>query len=168
MVLSYYVIKYPYQIIWFLFKLLKLNPNVVAYCAEPIDYFIWENIKTYLPEIPIVAPKKMHRFLLEKGIEAKSLPSFPKAVIMFRHAAHKFPKKNIIKIGFRHGAYNFKRSTKVVNYNFFDVYLTGSQRDLEDIQKLGVTIGKAIGSPKMDTIFDRKFTSEKLDGLHEK
>ena len=32
----------------------------------------------------------------------------------------------------------------------------------------GVTIGKAIGSPKMDPIFGRKFTSDKLDGLHEK
>ncbi len=44
MVLSYYLIKYPYTAMWYLAKIFKKQDEVVFYCADPLDYEMFKPI----------------------------------------------------------------------------------------------------------------------------
>ncbi len=166
MVLSYYIYKYPYKIAWHFAKLLKRLDEVVFYCADPLDYEMFLPIQKHLPEIPIIAKNsKTRKYLEQKGIAYKRMPSFPKAVIMARHAAYKFPVRKIVKIGFDHGLYQFKRWTAPENYNRFDVYFVSSPEQVKTAISLGIRTTKAIGYPKLDSAFDGTYNEQFLNKI---
>lgn len=149
-------------------RLLDKNPPVICYCAEPLDYLIFESVQPYLTYIPVAGKRKTRLYLKKRGIKCKRMPCFPKAVIMFRHAAHKFPERRIMKIGFRHGAYNFKKYTHADNYNEFTLFLTTSQSDVEIAESLGCRTVYSIGAPKIDPLFNGKYNSDTLIPYKEK
>jgi len=169
MVLSYYLYRFPYSIIWYLKNLLNRLEPFVFYCGDPLDYYVFAPVAKYLGNINYVTDKKsVKAFFNEKEIPYKSMPVFPSVVIMARHSTHKFPCNSIIKIGMRHGAYHFKRMTSAANYNQFDLYLMTSQSDVETGLKLGVKSAKAIGFPKMDPCFDDTISIITLKNLSKK
>ncbi len=168
MVFSYYIYKYPYKFIWHIKKLFGLE-SLIFYCADPLDYEMFLPIKKYLPEILIVAKnKKTKQYLTSKGINFSSMPVFPKAVIMARHEHYKFPVEKIIKIGFDHGLYQFKRWTSPKNYNGFDVYFVSSENQVETAKKMGIKSTVAIGYPKLDNAFNGIYNDKYLQSLKQK
>lgn len=155
MVLSYYLYNYPYKLIWYLRELLFGNKEIAFYCADPLDYEMFLPIKKYLPEIQIIAKnRKTRRYLKSKNISYKRMPYFPKAVIMARQQPYKFPVNQIIKIGFDHGLYQFKKWTSARNYNDFDVYLVSSDEQVKLALQNGIKSTFAIGYPKLDKAFN--------------
>jgi CDP-glycerol glycerophosphotransferase (TagB/SpsB family) len=155
MVFSYYLYKYPYKFTWYLFKLFKKNPDVVAYCADPLDYVVLEPILKYLPRVEtVVKNRKTARYLKMRRIKFKRMPCFPEAVMMCRHAAYKFPEQKIVRIGFRHGAFHFKSFANARYYNAFDLYFMTSQKEVEEAIAKGIKSARAVGFPKLDPIFN--------------
>ncbi|MFZ0390967.1 MAG: CDP-glycerol glycerophosphotransferase family protein, partial [Calditrichia bacterium] len=140
----------------------------MCYCQEPLDYEIFKNIQPFLPPIPIVTARKYRANFMEKGITPQFLPCFPKAVIMFRHAVHKFPEEKIIKIGLRHGAYHFKKLSSAGSYNKFDVFLMTSSHEVQVAQSTGISTGRAVGFPKLDPLFNGKLSDEILESYRRK
>jgi CDP-glycerol glycerophosphotransferase (TagB/SpsB family) len=112
--------------------------------------------------------KKTKNYLAERNINYKSMPFFPKIVIMGRHEPYKFPGKQIVKIGFDHGLYQFKRWTSPRNYNAFNVYFVSSEKQVENAKKLGINSTFAIGYPKLDNAFNGTYNEEFLQKLKEK
>lgn len=168
MVFSYYIYKYPYKIAWHLAQLFR-SKSVIFYCADPLDYEMFLPIKKYLYDVTIVAKnKKTKNYLSEKGIAFKSMPAFPNAVIMARHEPYKFPVKKIIKIGFDHGLYQFKRWTSPKNYNGFNVYFVSSKRQVETAKSMGINSTFAIGYPKLDNAFNGFYNEKYLSDLKKK
>ena len=155
MVFSYYL-KYPiYNILWHIVKYFRWKKNKnILYCEDAFDAFLFQNVGIYLQKIEIVAKnRKVKRDLINKGYtNIKLMPSFPDSVIMFRNMAWKFPCKNIIKIGFTHGAFNFKKHSKPNYYNMFDLFFLTSTTELDRVRKLGVTTKLAVAYPKIDSI----------------
>jgi 3-deoxy-D-manno-octulosonic-acid transferase len=155
---------------WYIHKLIgKLTP-IVFYCGDPLDHFVFAPVNQYLSNVVYVTDKAHVRLFLQKqGIICKNMPVFPKAVIMARHATHKFPVQEIVKIGMRHGAYHFKRMTSAENYNSFDLYLMTSIKDVEAGNKVGITSAKAVGFPKLDTLFtEQSLSSKTIQPIHSK
>lgn len=151
MVFSYYLFKPFYSAGWRLLNLLHKRQETVFYCHTPVDLEIWLPVQKYLNPIPIVTDKReTYEFLKGKGFSVRKLPAFPKAVIMCRVSAHKFPSQKVIKIGMMHGAYHFKRRTSAKNYLPFSLYMFSSQMDLDNAVSIGVTCGKVGGYPKLD------------------
>jgi len=168
MVLSYYLYKYPYKIAWFAKRLFGLE-QLAFYCADPLDYEMFLPIAKYLPHITIIAKnKKTKDYLDEKGVVYKTMPVFPKVVIMGRHEPYKFPVKNIVKIGFDHGLYQFKRWTSPKNYNDFNVYFVSSEKQVQNAKKMGINSTEAIGYPKLDNAFNGTYDNSYLDNLKRK
>lgn len=166
MVFSQYILSPLYSLAWHLIRLFRRDLPLVFYCPELIDYYSFVPVQKYLPELIIVSNNpQVQAFLRRRCIPFSRLPSFPKAVIMCRHATHKFPCGSIIKIGMRHGPYHFKRMTKAANYNRFDLYFFSSQADLKAAEDIGVRIGRAIGFPRLDPAFDGSISSTRLDKL---
>jgi CDP-glycerol glycerophosphotransferase (TagB/SpsB family) len=163
MVLTYHLYRYPYKIAWQALKILGRNPPIVCYCGEPVDHVVFETIQKHLPPIPIVSGRRARPYFESKGIRPGRMPAFPQAAIMFRHAAHKFPEAGIIKIGLAHGAYRFKRFTRAANYNAFDVYMATSSQEVEWGKRFGIKTAVAVGSPKLDPLFDGTYDRQSLD-----
>ena len=156
MVFSYYI-TYPfYNMLWHLFKLFRRKKKLILYCEDAIDIILFKNVGKYLENIDIVAKNnEIKQKLLNHGYKNISImPSFPDVVIMFRNMAWKFPCKKIIKIGFTHGAYNFKKHSKANYYNMFDLFFLTSKHDIEKLRKHGVTIDLDIAYPKIDSLFN--------------
>jgi len=169
MVLSQYLLRIPYSLIWHLKKLLKIPMPIVFYTAELIDYYAFAPVLIHLKPLTLVSPNlEVRTHLKELGIPCQARNLFPRAVIMCRHSTHKFPCKSIIKIGLRHGAYHFKRLTKAANYNQFDLYMFSSTKDLEAAISIGVTCGKAIGFPRLDPALRREYTTVHISALRDK
>lgn len=168
MVVAYHLYRYPYKVVWQTLRLLKRNPPVVCYCGEPVDHVIFEAIQKHLPAVPIVSGRRARPYLESQGIRSARLPAFPQAVIMFRHAAHKFPEAGIVKIGLAHGAYRFKRFTRAANYNAFDVYMATSSQEVEWGKRFGIKTALAVGSPKLDPLFDGTYDRETLDAYRKR
>lgn len=167
--LSYYLYKYPYKLFWNISNLLGKCDYVAFYCADPLDYEMFLHIVKYLPSIKIIAKnKKVKSYLKNKQIEYISLPAFPKAVIMGRQTPYKFPVKKIIKIGFDHGLYQFKRWTATKYYNWFNVYFVSSQKQVELAKKRGIKTTYAIGYPKLDNAFNGEYNEIYLNELKHK
>jgi CDP-glycerol glycerophosphotransferase (TagB/SpsB family) len=133
-----------------------------------MDYVIFEAIQKYLPTVPIVSGSRARPYLQSRGIASARMPSFPRAVIMFRHATHKFPEERITKIGLAHGAYRFKRFTRAANYNAFDVYMATSSQEVEWGREFGIATAVAVGAPKLDPLFDGTLDSKALDAYRER
>jgi len=141
-----------YRCLW---KLKSSRLPLAFYCPELIDLLGFEPVARHLPELTYLSRDEATRHRLkEAGKPCLGTFAFPRALIMSRHALHKFPSEEIISIGMRHGPYHFKRMTKAENYNRFALYLFSSQADLEAAREIGVTIGKAIGFPRLDPAFD--------------
>ncbi len=167
MVLSYYLYKYPYKIAWHFRKIFGLK-QLVFYCADPLDYEMFLPIKRYLPPIKIIAKNnKTRKYLTKKGIEYFRMPVFPKVVIMARHAHYKFPVNDIIKIGFDHGLYQFKRWTSPRNYNGFNVYFVSSEEQVRTAMAMGINSTVAIGYPKLDNAFNGTYDNKYLNKIKE-
>ncbi|MEE4311244.1 MAG: CDP-glycerol glycerophosphotransferase family protein [candidate division KSB1 bacterium] len=133
-----------------------------------MDYIVMKSVLRHLSGVQYIAKNsRTKKYLKSLGIEAKRPPAFPKAVLMCRHAAHKFPAKSIIKIGFRHGAYHFKTFAGAKYYNLFDIYFFTSEREVELAKQLGVTCGSAVGFPKLDPAFDGSIDDIKLKRIRE-
>lgn len=155
MVLSYYIYKYPYILFWHLRNFGKKEKRIAFYCADPLDYEMFFPIQKHLPKIEIIAKNvKTKKYLKEKKIKYTGMPSFPNVVIMARHTPYKFPVSKIVKIGFDHGLYQFKRWTSPKNYNGFNVYFVSSDSQVQTAKKLGINSVKAIGYPKLDRAFN--------------
>ena len=166
MVISYYIFKYPYKVFWHLLRLLGRNPEVVVYYADPMDYYVLRPVLRYMPALPVlVKNRKTARFFRDLGLDCKYLPSFPKAVIMCRHATHRFPEDRIVKIGFRHGAYHFKAFSRARYYNAFDIFFVTSQKEVELAENMGITSTRAIGFPKLDPAFNNVYRQTTLDRI---
>lgn len=153
MVLSYYVLRPFYNAVWYTLKLFRKEVFAVFYCDDAFDAGLFANVQKHLKPLPLVAKnKKVARKLSELGFrDVKVLPVFPDVVIMVRNMAWKFPCPGIVRIGFEHGAYNFKRFSKAHYYNLFSVFFMTSSHDVERVRKLGVTTAEAIGYPKLDS-----------------
>lgn len=166
MVLSYYIYKYPYMLIWHLRNFVRKEKQVAFYCADPLDYEMFLPIQKYLPNIEIIAKNvKTKKYLKEKHISYSGMPSFPNVVIMARHTPYKFPGNKIAKIGFDHGLYQFKRWTSPKNYNGFNVYFVSSDEQVNTAKKLGIHSVQAIGYPKLDRAFNGELDDDYLINL---
>lgn len=152
MVASYYLLKPLYSLCWRILKLFKARTETVFYCHTTLDLQNWLPVQKYLKPIPLVSDKaNTRKELRAMGYIVKPLPVYPKAVIMCRLAAHKFPSRKVIKIGMRHGAYHFKRMSKAGNFNLFQLYLFTSPQDLAKAKSIGVSCGEVGGFPKLDS-----------------
>lgn len=166
MVFSYHLTKYPFRLVYAILSLFGRTKGIYFYCAEQIDLEVFREIQRHLHSVDIVTDKKsMLKYFLDHKIPCKQLPVFPKAVIMCRHACHKFPSQRIIKIGMRHGPYHFKKMTSASNYNLFDIYMFSSQDDLAEAIKTGVKTGVATGYPKLDPALNGEFSQKELSTI---
>jgi CDP-glycerol glycerophosphotransferase (TagB/SpsB family) len=84
---------------------------------------------------------------------------------MARHAPYKFSVQQILKIGFDHGLYQFKRWTSPENYNRFNRYFVSSPEQVKSAKTLGITTTKAIGYPKLDNAFNGTYNEEFLNKI---
>lgn len=166
MVLTYYVVKFPYKLIWNVLNLFKKRKEVVFYCANELDLEIFKNVQRHLLPIPVVAKTgKLQKKLLEQGIKARVMPVFPKGVIMCRQACYLFPESKVIKIGINHGAYHFKPFANVKGHNMFNQFHFTSSKEVEEAKAIGITSGVGLGFPKMDDAFNGTYSKEVLDEL---
>lgn len=155
MVLSYYLAKFPYTLMWRRKEKKDKLESIVFYCGDPVDHYAFAPVNKYLKNVVYATDKAyVKRFLKQKGIPFLHMPVYPKAVIMARHSAHKFPCNNIVRIGMRHGAFHFKKMISAENYNIFDAYFMTSLSDVLSGKKQGITKGRAIGYPKLDPAFN--------------
>jgi len=164
MVFSYYI-KYPfYNLIWYILKIIRKKKLNILYCDSSFDITLYKNVGKHLSDIKIVAKnKKVREELKAMGYKNISLlPSFPDSVIMFRNMAWRFPCKKIIKIGFKHGAYNFKRHSKAQYYDMFNLFFLTSSSEVEIVRKLGVKTELDVAYPKVDSLFDGSITEDDL------
>jgi len=162
-----YILFLPYKWVWNILNILKRRSAVIFYCEDPLDYHMFVPIQKHLP-VPVtyVARKaKTKAFFRGNHIPFKTFPVFPAAVIMARHAAFRFPAKGIVKIGFDHGLYQFKRWTATKYYNRFDLYLVSSRRQVELARQRGIRTTQAVGYPKLDKAFDGSISAQDLQKL---
>ncbi len=162
-----YLLYVPYKVLWHVLNLFKKREDIIFYCADPLDYEMFLPVAKHLsfPVRIIAANRKTRRYLKEKGLPFGRPPVFPRAVIMARHAAYKFPVKKIVKLGFDHGLYQFKRWTSAKYYNRFDVYFVSSSQQMKTALQKGINSTQAVGYPKLDKAFDGSITSEYLVDL---
>jgi len=170
MVFSYYVTKPFYAILWHIIKLFRRYPKHILYCDAAFDATLFQNVAPYLAPVSIVAKNKVIKEqLVKQGYHnVTTLPTFPDTVIMFRNMAWRFPCKEIVKIGFAHGAYSFKRHSKASYYNLFDLFFMTSSHDIERVRRLGVTTDLAVAYPKIDPVFNGTISAEHLGQLSQK
>ena len=160
-----YILPVFYRPLWHLSKLVIRTKWFGFYCADPLDYYMFQPIRKHL-DIPITyiaKNSKTRRFLKKMRVPCKRYPSCPDAVIMARQTAYKFPVRKIVKIGFDHGLYQFKRWTSSKYYNLFDVYFVSSRNQVELAKERGINTTVAIGYPKLDQAFDGTYDHEMLE-----
>lgn len=163
MVLSYYLLKYPYKLLWLYNNSFFKKPSSVFYCSDLLDIIIFNQVQKHLKQIPVIAKNgKVAKILKSNLIDSEIYPSYPKAVIMCRHACHKFPEKKILKFGFRHGAYHFKKFSNPQNYNAFTNFFVTSPYEVELAKEIGIHTCISIGYPKLDPAFDGTYDNDFL------
>ncbi len=166
MVLSYYLIKYPYKMVWRWKHWRGTTEGIVLYCGDPLDYELFKPVQKYIKPVKVVAKnKKVQQRLKEMGVDATTLPAYPKAVIMFRQAAYRFPEAQILKFGFRHGAYHFKPFANTKTYNMIDRFFMTGTDEVEKAKAVGITCGVPAGFPKLDPAFDGTYNADYLKDL---
>ena len=166
MVFSYYIRRPVYSLVWHLLHAFGRKGGCILYCEDAFDARLFANVQRHLRPVPIVAKNRsVQKALARQGFESSTLPAFPECVIMFRNMAWKFPCGKIIKIGFEHGAYNFKRFSKAQYYNLFNVFFMTSSHDVRRVEALGVKTAVAVGFPKIDSMFDGSVTETQLSKL---
>lgn len=164
MVLSFYIVKPLYCAAWHIVRLFRRKNIAVLYCDDAFDVTLFKNVKKHLSTVAIVAKNsRVARAIRANGYACRVMPVFPDVVIMFRNMAWKFPCKKIVKFGFEHGAYNFKRFSKAAYYNMFDCFFMTSSHDVGRVKKIGVTTAMPVGFPKIDGALDGSITGSELD-----
>ena len=168
MVLSYYLLKIPYTIVWEVRNILGLNKDVMLYCANALDYQIFSPVQKHIEhDVKVIAKdKKAQQELAQIGVESVLYPAFPKGIIMCRQAGYKFPANRMLKVGMRHGAYTFKPFANTKGYNLLDYFYMTSNREVERAKAKGINCGIAIGFPKLDPFFDGSITSDQVSEIH--
>ena len=156
MPLSSILYSMPYRLFWKIHKARKKLIPLVAYCAEPLDYHVLEPVVRHLNASCVYVAKNSgaEQYLGFMGIKAKRMPVFPRVVLMARHSIWKFPVKDILKFGFRHGPYHFKTFTANRHYLAFTLFFVTSEYEAEYLNKAGITNTHAIGYPKLDDAFN--------------
>ncbi len=166
MVFSYYVIKFPYKLIWHFLNTFKKRTEIVFYCANELDLEVFKNVRKHLKPIPVVVQnKRVQNKLKALGIESSLLPSFPKAVIMCRQACYLFPTSKVIKIGINHGAYHFKPFANIKGHNMFNQFFFSSSQEVKEAEQIGITSGIGLGFPKLDDAFNGTYNSSIINNL---
>ena len=169
MKLKYYIHKIPYNICWQFAKKFSKTKKVALYCEDVFDVYLFKNIQKHLKQIPIIAKnKRIQNDIRKLGYEVSVMPDFPETVIMFRNSAWHFSVKEINKIGFEHGAYNFKRMSKSHYYNLFNVFCMTSEHDVKRAEANGVQTAISVGFPKIDDVFDGSISTKELNELKNK
>ena len=164
MILSYYILKYPYILACYLIKLFRGKKQIVFYCDNELDYEICRNID--IPGIEYVARNRKIADKLKSHVtKVRTWPVFPDAVIMARHALHRFPCGSITRIGLRHGPYHFKKMIDPSRYNAFDLFLMTSAHEVEKARRCGITNSVDGGFPKLDSLLDGSIDSSTLQKL---
>lgn len=147
-------------------NLLSKREGIYLYCGNEIDYTLFLPVQKYFNAVMVIAKnREVQSKLLQLGVPSVLMPVFPKAVIMFRHAAYKFPEEKIIKIGFRHGAYHFKPFAGTKSYNMNTVFFMTSQKEVDLAKEQGIHCGVGIGFPKLDPGFDGTYDEHYLTDL---
>jgi len=161
MIISSYFFKIPYRVLWHIARHRNKLIDCAVYCAEPLDYAILEPVIKYLnkPCEYVAKNSKTKHYLRQKGIQPKRMPVFPKIVIMARHSMWKFPVRDILKFGFRHGPYHFKTFTAKQQYLVFTRFFLTSVYEVEEAKSAGITNVQAIGYPKLDVAFNGSWTN---------
>jgi len=169
MIVSGYLLKIPYWLVWQLKRLRGKLVDLVFYLDLEQDYYIIENILPHLSHPYRLAARNHHlaEKFKEKGIGVDVWPVFPKVLVMSRHAFHRFPISKITKIGLRHGPYHFKKMIASKKYNLFDLFLFTSQHEADVAKQLGINSAIAGGYPKLDA-FRQKETIAFAKQLTEK
>tara|TARA_R110001583_G_scaffold16041_5_gene65159 strand:- start:22234 stop:24060 length:1827 start_codon:yes stop_codon:yes gene_type:complete len=166
MVVSYYIIKYPYKLVWNILNFFKKRKEVVFYCANELDLEIFKNVKKHLKPISVVVRnKRIKNKLKTLGVKSRLMPVFPKAVIMCRQACYLFPESKIIRIGINHGAYHFKPFANVKGHNMFNQFFFSSAQEVKEAEQIGITSGVGVGFPKLDDAFNGTYDSTYLNNL---
>lgn len=166
MVFSYYLYKYPYKLLWYLNSYIGKTIEFAFYCADPLDYKMFLPIAKFLPGVQIIAKNsKTKKFLSQSGIPYTNMPAFPKVVIMARQTPYKFPVDKIVKFGFDHGLYQFKRWTSPENYNGFNLYFVSSPKQVEIANSMGINSVRAVGYPKLDNAFNGHYNEAYIENL---
>jgi len=151
MVFSQIILRPFYALAIRILGIIRERRETVFYCHTPVDMQNWLPVQRHLKPIRIVTDKAAtYRYLKDAGYAPGKLPAFPKAVIMCRVAAHKFPSRKVMKIGMTHGAYHFKRFSSAKHFTPFSLYLFTSERDLQNAIQAGIRCGKVGGFPKLD------------------
>lgn len=167
MVLSYYISRPLYAACWLLLKLFRRNVTCHLYCDDAFDAQLFLTVQKHLGTVVTLVAKnrRVQNNLKQQGFSAQLYPTYPDMVIMFRNMAWKFPCNRIIRIGFEHGAYNFKRFSKAQYYNLFTRFFMTSEHDVNRAQTRGIRTAQAIGFPKVDPAFDGSITQKELSAL---
>jgi len=166
MVVTYYVIKYPYKLVWNILNFFKKRKEIVFYCANELDLEIFKNVEKHLLPVSIVVKnKKMQDKLSKMGVRSRCMPVFPKGVIMCRQACYLFPEKKIVRIGINHGAYHFKPFANVKGHNMFDQFFFSSEQEVQEAKEIGIKSGVGVGFPKLDDAFNGSYSDTKLHSL---
>lgn len=166
--LSYYLLTIPYTFVWTVLRFFRKEKQIHFYCDCYLDYVIFENVRTHLPELTIIAKnKQVKNELSSHGITSKVWPSFPDTLIMTRHAFHKFPCRKIVKLGLNHGAYHFKDFIRAEKFNVFDTFLFTSEYEVQEAREFGITSAQSGGFPKLDSFWFAD-TDQKVEELKNK
>src|SRR5690606_10115175 len=125
MVASGLLIKVPYWLWWHLLRLLRGPGGVAFYLDDEHDYATIDLLLPHLkfPFLLVARNRKVASALAEKGIKVRTWPVFPAAVIMARHALHRFPIRAVRKVGLKHGPHFFKKMIRPEKFNAFDLFV---------------------------------------------
>lgn len=158
MVASGLLIKFPYWLWWHLLRLLRGPGGVAFYLDYEHDYANIEHLLPHLkfPFLLVARNRKVASALAEKGIKVRTWPVFPAAVIMARHALHRFPIRAVRKVGLKHGPHFFKKMIRPEKFNAFDLFVFISENEVRMAEKQGVRVGVAGGYPRLDAFADPK------------
>ncbi len=170
MTLLDYLLPLLYWPMWKMASLLGRAIPLAFYAADPLDYEMFLPIQKHLKQTVecIAANSKTAAYFKKNKIPFRRYPAFPRAVIMGRHEAYKFPVKKMIRIGFDHGLYQFKRWTSPRYYNQFDVYFVSSEHQAQIAAQKGIRTVRAVGYPKLDKAFDGSIGLNDLRELKKK
>lgn len=166
MVLSYYLLKPLYQWLWDRQQSRGKLIDWAVYCADPLDYEIMAPVLEQLPPVVIVARNRaVYRFIQTKGADVRRWPAFARVVLMCRHATHRFPARESVKIGFRHGPYHFKRFADPAYYNAFDLFFMTSRQEVDEARAIGIRCAVSGGYPKLDPYLNGEYSSAYLKSI---
>jgi len=161
MVFSEFLIKIPYSITWKILTSIRKKKQISFYCDNELDYIVFKNIHKHLDNITFIAKnKEVKKALLKYNVKSKVYPQFPDVLIIARISLHKFPSKNMLKIGMQHGVYHFKDFIAAKKFNRFDLYIVSSKYEMEEAQKHGIKNLSHANYAKIDDLFDERKIKE--------